>query len=95
MTHEPTEYESTEYETIKYPSPPLCLVHYFSEHGPDPPAPGPKLLGRVAGRDGNLIFLEFAAPKPKPRHRDPRKVWDILVLLLVVSSLIASAIAFR
>ncbi len=96
MTHEPTEYESTEYEAAEHLSPPLCLVHYFSEHGPDPPPPSPKLLGRVAGRDGNLIFLEFAAaPKPKPRRRDPRKLWDTLVLLLVVSSLIASAIAFR
>ncbi len=93
MTHEPTEYDSTEYETTEHLSPPLCLVHYFSEHGPDPPPSHPKLLGRVAGRDGNLIFLEFAAPKP--RRRDPRKLWDMLTLLLIVSSLIACAAAFR
>lgn len=91
MTHEPTEYETTQHT-----SPPLCLVHYFSEHGPDPPPAHPKLLGRVAGRDGNLIFLEFAAAqKPKPRRRDPRKVWDTLTLLLIVTSLIACAAAFR
>ncbi len=101
MIHEPTEYEPTEYETAEYEtaehlSPPLCLVHYFSEHGPDPPAPDSKLRGRVAGRDGNLILLEFAAaPKSKPPQRDTRKVWDVLTLLLVVTSLIACAAAFR
>lgn len=91
MTHEPTEYETT-----KHLSPSLCLVHYFSEHGPDPPPKSPKLLGRVAGRDGNLIFLEFtAAPKFKPCRRDPRKVWDTLTLLLIVVSLVACAAAFH
>lgn len=91
MTHEPTELE-----TMQHASPPLCLVHYFSEHGPDPPAAPPKLLGRVAGRDGNLIFLEFAAvPKSKPHKHDLRKVWDTLTLLLIVGSLVACAIAFR
>ena len=91
MSHEPTEYETTE-----HPSPPLCLVHYFSEHGPDPPAPSPKLLGRVAGRDGNLVFLEFAAvPKPQPRRRDTRKIWDVLMLLLIVTCLVGCAAAFR
>ena len=89
MTHEPTEYETTE-----HPLPPLCLVHYFSEpttseHGPDPPPAPPKPLGRVAGRDGNLIYLEFAAaPKPKPCRRDTRKVWDALMLLLLLACIV-------
>ncbi len=95
MTHEPTEYETT-----KYPAPPLCLVHYLSEpkseHGPGPPAVSPKPLGRVAGRDGNLIFVEFAAaPKSKPRCRDTRKVWDALMLLLLLACVAGCAAAFR
>ena len=86
MTHEPPELETA--NTAEQSLPPLCLVHYFSEHGPDPPPAHPKLLGRVAGRDGNLIFLEFAAaPKLKSR-RDTRKVWDALMLLLIVTCLV-------
>lgn len=91
MTHEPTEYETTQHS-----SPPLCLVHYFSEYGPDPPLPKPKLLGRVVGRDGNLILLEFAAaPKPKPRQWDSNKVWDSLMLLLIMVCMAGCVAAFR
>ncbi len=90
MTHEPTEYETTE-----HPLPPLCLVHYFSEHGPDPPAASPKLLGRVVGRDGNLIFVEFAAAPKSKACRNTRKVWDALMLLLIVTCLVGCAAAFR
>ena len=89
-------------------TPPLCLVHYFTEWAAGPPErprkpPGAR-AGRVAERQGNLIILEFAPPpKPAPvRWRGGtggKNVWmrvcDALLLLLFLASLLGCAAAFR
>ena len=108
MTHDITEYEEKPL-TAGESATPLCLVHYFAERAAYPPGRSPKppagrMRGQVAERRGNLIILEFvAAPKrvivrkKKPVSRKSRlaRVWDGLLLVLLLASLLGCLAAFR
>ncbi len=92
-------------------APPLCLIHYFAEQDGLPPPRKPWPPGRaarIAERRGNLIILEFAEP-PAPPPALPQAQWqggtsgksrwakacDLLLLLLLLTSLAACLVAFR
>jgi hypothetical protein len=108
MAYDITEYEEKPLITGES-TPPLCLVHYFAERSAYPPGRSPKppagrMRGQVAERRGNLIILEFvAAPKrlvvrkKKPVSRKSRLawVWDGLLLVLLLASLMGCLAAFR
>lgn len=106
MTHDITEYDQN--KPIEDDSvPPLCLVHYYAERAAYPPErnpkpPGDRLIGRVAERRGNLIILEFAPPSEPRTERTKRqgkshlaRVYDALVLLLLLACLLGCLAAFR
>ena len=108
MTYDTTKYEEKEL-TAEEGKLPLCLVHYFAERTAYPPGRSPKpparrMQGRVAERRGNLIILEFvAAPKrvvvrkKKPVSLKGRLtwVWDGLLLVLLLASLLGCLATFR
>ena len=110
MTHDITEYDENKQAYIEdkpiedASAPPLCLVHYYAERTAYPPErppqpPGDCLIGRVSERRGNLIILEFAPlPVPKTKRAGkglPARVYDALVLLLLLACLLGCAAAFR
>lgn len=107
MTQDITEYdedEQTKDSANDAGSPPLCLVHYFAERGAYPPERNPKPpgreVGRVVERHGNLIILEFAVPpesagtKLREGERAAR-IYDALVILLLLACLLGCFAAFR
>ena len=98
MTRDTTDYEETTAPEIDA-APPLCLVRYFAERSGH--LPSREAHGRVAERRGNLIILEFAPPPTGKkwgglrRRNTLARVFDILLGLLLLASLVACVAAFR
>ncbi len=105
MTNDITLFDENETQTEETAAPPLCLVHYFGTEAVYPPErppkpPGAGIVGRIAEREGNLIFLEFAPP-PKRKavkpgsKKDSTQIADALFLLLLLTCLVGCVAAFR